>query len=697
MWSRDLRQRLVAAFVTVVVASMTAGCTEDPPATVSSASSISAPTNRTTSGTTTAEDAGVARTLVEPVGADVEISVLPANLTAAQEAGLRDGWGTMQLAVGVPVEITATAPVPTQGIRVTRTYPKPLDETAAATLAYWDPELDSWRAVASELSADRRAVTAKVTHLSLWTDIVTSVNGSIQDVADWGYYQVGQIFDVRAEPPTCTGPAPSWVADMIHIETNPNNSILFCTGRDPKHSDIAVVKATVNRGFAFTYTSPGEHAWTYNSSLRDQPPLQEIESILSDLGDEFAEVFHSMAPNGAFVAPEQELSFGLTQDQARALPDARALVLAPPDMLGFLLSILGQLIGAEVGLLADGYAGAAIAIASCRQSVKKAHDTGTFTRAAKECASSLDEKIAKELAWYLAKRGMDPKKAGKLSGHLIGKASIYFALIGPTFSGLNYWQERQTSSDSRTVSIFPKVIKDVTLTTLLSAEVPAYCNLPRQRLRDGKATEGSPGGGGLVTDTGTYAFGDLAKLGYQQGLAAYVCSAGGVGWPEVLILTGRGGKLLASFELADLGKKEHADVRSMTINGPIATIDWVAYEGAGFFITKHQAQVSYRDGRLDVADNITAYDPDAFVQIILETVDAGDFKALKDPSALDESAWNMLVALMGEEAGLVWGCVDQGDGDYSCEVKFLADSGTSHYATITRANTAYGWRLTEVQ
>ncbi len=148
--------------------------------------------------------------------------------------------------------------------------------------------------------------------------------------------------------------------------------------------------------------------------------------------------------------------------------------------------------------------------------------------------------------------------------------------------------------------------RSVTEADLLTAEVPAYCKMPRQRLVHGKTTKGRPGIGGIQVaafdGTATVAYGDFAKLGYRQALTVYGCSAGNVAWPDVLILVGAKGKLLASFPLDQINNhREHAAVSGISASGTHATVSWTEYEGAGSEVVKHVNQVSYRKGRLVVA------------------------------------------------------------------------------------------------
>lgn len=98
---------------------------------------------------------------------------------------------------------------------------------------------------------------------------------------------------------------------------------------------------------------------------------------------------------------------------------------------------------------------------------------------------------------------------------------------------MNYLGEHTLPDSARTVNVYTKAEQQVSATTLKTAEVPADCQLPAQRLRNNKTTQGSPGQGSLVHTVG---YGDLARLGYKQALTAYLCSAGGVSWPEDLVL-----------------------------------------------------------------------------------------------------------------------------------------------------------------
>ena len=383
------------------------------------------------------------------------------KLTAAQDAAMKN-WGDFPIAVGEPVEVKLDGALPSQGVTITRTYTKPLPEDAAATIAYYDSSFDTWVAVPSTLAADRRSVSAVVHHLSLWTDIVgfgqgavDGVNTGLASAADWGYFQVGKIFDVRVDAPTCDTGKPDWLDSVVSVEANRNNSILFCTGVDAKVPGLAVVKARVNRGFGFNATFP-DASWTYNSTI-DKKAFDEIVKTLTELDQVVAGSFRDAMADGKMVGPGEEFSLGLSEAQARAAQSGIALRMEPQPVLPFLITALGQIAMTDLGLKADGYVAASLALAKCAKDVMGSKDFGTTSKALVSCLGSIDETLAKQLATYLMKRGV--KDAGKLAGKIIGKMVVVLAVIGPVFNGMNYWAEQSPDLVSaRTATLFPKVL-----------------------------------------------------------------------------------------------------------------------------------------------------------------------------------------------------------------------------------------------
>lgn len=653
----------------------------------------------------------VARTTVTAPGATSSVTVEKAKLTGDETAAITSDWAPdLNLAVGQPVQISSSEAIPAGGITITRTYTTPVPEGWAATLAYYDTTLGTWHAVPSALSSDRKSVSAVVHHLSVWTDItggLSDIGHAIADMAataaDWGFYQVGKVFDTRVDAPECAG-TPPWVRSTTFIATDRNNPLLFCTGQDPNHPELLDVKVRVNRGFAFNAHIAVPTTWTYNSTFAHEP-LDDALAAMGNLGATFAGSLGELAaPGNVVVGPGEELSFGATEQAVRGATDSTILKLDPPSTLGFLVSTLGQLVGNELGNMADGYVAAAMAISGCAGDVKTAHDAGTWTRAARSCVGSFDTAIAKQFATFLISRGHDPVPAGKLAGAIVGKISIYLALLGPAFSTMNYAAELNVPDSAHTVAVFvkPATPADVTMATLGTAEVPADCNLPAQHLINGATTQGSPGQGSISTDKSLVAFADFAGLGYRQALTEYGCNAGGVGWPEVLVLIGAQGQLLGSLDLATLSDAEHSNVTAVSVAGRAAHLTWDSYEGAGFAIVHHAGDVTDTNGQLQISNHTADYTADAVVQDISSAEYARDRSMLKDRNVVTDNQWQQL--LDAKSIGVAWGatpCTETGDTATCTFEPSLPVSGGPHpnnIVTMTKDTASrYGWRVTDLQ
>ena len=251
-------------------------------------------------------------------------------------------------------------------------------------------------------------------------------------------------------------------------------------------------------------------------------------------------------------------------------------------------------------------------------------------------------------------------------------------------------------ADESTAAVSQDTVKDVSPVDLRSAEVPAYCNLPRQRLRDGETTRGSPGQGWIQDKDVEYGFADLAGLGYKQGIVAYMCTAGGVSWPQVLVLVGRGGDLLASYDLGGVEGKEHADVQSVSVKGRNAVVDWSAYEGAAFFRVAHRSVVTYRNGKLELDDTVTDYSVSAVVAEVVDAVVAGDRLGLVDQQVIGDAPWSQLVEFADGASGFADPCEDTQGTTQRCPISLESDYSVSYYVDLERSSNKYGWRVTDV-
>lgn len=431
--------------------------------------------------------------LTSPASWPGRLTVQPASVTDPSVDDAQE-WLAKGLLVGTPFEITTDQPLPAEGIVITRRYPAPLEPGMAATLAFFNETAQAWQAVPSDLSPDRTQVSARVSHVSMWNDFVSGSQEALNkfkdkagaaikagvdftkttfeafknwsgeklaQAADWMYYAVGKVFDVRVDAPTCDSSDPDWVDSVVHMPDNRNNSIRFCTGHDTKKPDLLVVKARVNRGFAFTATVAPKFAWRYNSTdskgMWDQviPWLTTTDQAMRDT------VFEAAGGDPRLlVGAGEELALGLAETEVRKLSGNEVLVLNPPTPLVFLSSLLGQLLMQDGMLKDESHLPAMLAIAACAADVKKARadDLLTIAKATLTCLQSRSDDIAHLTAQAMGKAGRTPKVAGASAG-LVARVSIYLALIGPVVSSMNYAAETATPKDSRNVNVFRKTRK----------------------------------------------------------------------------------------------------------------------------------------------------------------------------------------------------------------------------------------------
>lgn len=191
-------------------------------------------------------------------------------------------------------------------------------------------------------------------------------------------------------------------------------------------------------------------------------------------------------------------------------------------------------------------------------------------------------------------------------------------------------------------------------------------------------------------------FVDLAGLGYEQGLVSYLCTAGGVSWPEHLLLVGCGGTLLDPYDLGDIGQKEHANIDAMTIGDRKAVSDWSAYEGAGFFTITYRRVVTFEDGKLHLENTITSHSAEAVLEAVVEAVTQGNRNSLVDQRVIDDPTWSQLASYAAGQGGIGSHCDDPIATQTRCQIILSADYGGGYFAIMEQAPYAYGWRVSAV-
>ena len=139
----------------------------------------------------------------------------------------------------------------------------------------------------------------------------------------------------------------------------------------------------------------------------------------------------------------------------------------------------------------------------------------------------------------------------------------------------------------------------MTVSDLRHAVVPAYCDMPRQRLHHNKtARRYLPRQGWMDLDRPGQPIAAHLQPGRRNLVATYSCTAGGVGWPQVVVAYSPRGRLIDALRLFHYSHQEHADVRRWRAVDHRIRMHWVSYEGAGFDIHRHHSWITLHRGQL---------------------------------------------------------------------------------------------------
>lgn len=437
---------------------------------------------------------------VQVIGSTSMVHLTAAELSADADAGLRQ-WLAMGVLVSVPVQIGVVGGLPVKGVRLTRTYAAPLPPGAAASFVYFDPTLNTWRQAPSRLSKDRRNLSAQIHHLSLWSDIITGsptvVTSARESIATAGavlvdasqaavstakqlsqsfqaqfvmgaeafYYGVGKLFDVRVDAPLCEGKTPEWLDKAIFMADDSNNPIRWCAGHDPKHPDVLVIKARVNRGFGYFASTAVDPEWVWNSTY-DQGTVNQIWKAVSNFDQTVASNIADVTGGGVMVGPGEEIDFGFTRDQVDEANDQPLIKLDLPGPAAFVSTVIAKQLVASGLDYSTSVVAATLAAARCADKIKDMSNPLSGGTAAIECFQASSEAVAKILATGLLKKGMDPLAAGKLAGTAAARASIYLALVGPVFNILNWAVESGVSESAREATAFLRITPTTLVTNI---------------------------------------------------------------------------------------------------------------------------------------------------------------------------------------------------------------------------------------
>lgn len=274
---------------------------------------------------------------IEEAPHTAELATAMANLVPTSYLALR------------PLDITAESDVPATGVTLSWTIEGQLPPEASITFAYFDEDISMWVPELTTISADRRTVTAVVSHLSLWTiftspgqDVIDAIGGLVTDIADdiaesWDrageqlYRFTHEILGNSADMPECDGAAPAWtseafVTDNVEVDlgwgdsSDGNAAVLLCVGADPNNPDILQVTAAANRGYGFP-VSFADKAVPLAAGPSGVDPT--IASVLQ-FGSSFFTSGEVFAPN-RFVYATQEFTATFIEQSARDAGSGRII------------------------------------------------------------------------------------------------------------------------------------------------------------------------------------------------------------------------------------------------------------------------------------------------------------------------------------------------------------------------------------
>lgn len=135
---------------------------------------------------------------------------------------------------------------------------------------------------------------------------------------------------------------------------------------------------------------------------------------------------------------------------------------------------------------------------------------------------------------------------------------------------------------------------------LVNAPIPASCRHQATTLK-GFARQWGPDGrrGSASLDVDQAVFTALGGGTKSYAVVPFSCDAGGVSWPQWLLVYDRGPHLVGGSELP--GNQEHATIDSLSAHGGTVRVRWSSYEGAGFDIVTWSSALTLKKGKVHFA------------------------------------------------------------------------------------------------
>ncbi|KOX27088.1 hypothetical protein ADK67_14820 [Saccharothrix sp. NRRL B-16348] len=296
------------------------------------------------------------------------------------------------LTAGAPVELSLTAgTVPPEGVTVRRRLDSALQEGQQASIAFFDPGTDTWTAIPTTLSEDRKTLTAQVDHFTTFTDFVYNV------------------FTRRRDKPSCHGTVPDWAGDATFFDDR-HSPMRWCVGGMDGDPDIMVVKVAGNRAYGTAVVPAAVPQYTEDTlskslrGLAGEDLLQQLMTRALSPSGTITDLFGGrvLLPGG------EEVELRFTEAQVRAAGD-QPLITADPSPV---YALAGQMYDAVSAVVGQDNRGVAIAMTmamagQCLHDLTQPAGRGDALAAAAEiarCAVANADHIAQQaLAMVLTK------------------------------------------------------------------------------------------------------------------------------------------------------------------------------------------------------------------------------------------------------------------------------------------------------
>lgn len=149
---------------------------------------------------------------------------------------------------------------------------------------------------------------------------------------------------------------------------------------------------------------------------------------------------------------------------------------------------------------------------------------------------------------------------------------------------------------STMVSISPAGASGITqVGQLRNAPIPASCRHQATTLDGFSKDFGTAGRARLLKRKA--AFGHLDGVAGKIAAVPMVCDAGGVTWPEYVLLYGSGHRLLGHVDLGRIANaQEHEDVTAVRFAHGRVKVRWRGYDGAGFTASTYRGEIGWSQG-----------------------------------------------------------------------------------------------------